>query len=69
MLVFSYLFHYNTFLQNVIDIITKYDTYFITKCGNLNYKMQKLLENAAVITNLTFTANCDSATVNSVIDL
>ena len=59
----------DTLLQNATDTATKYDTYFITKCGNLNYKMQKLLENAAVITNLTFTANCDSATVNSVIDI
>ena len=59
----------DTLLQNATDTATKYDIYFITKCDNLNYKMKELLENAAVITNVTFTANCDSTTVNSVFDL
>ena len=27
-----YLVHYDSLLQNVTDIITKYDSYFITKC-------------------------------------
>ena len=29
----SYLFQYNTLLLNEIDVINKYDNYFITKCG------------------------------------
>ena len=29
----SYLIHYDSLLQNATDIITKCDSYFITKCG------------------------------------
>ena len=31
----SYLAHYNTLLQNMIDIITKCDSYFITKVAKV----------------------------------
>ena len=36
----SYLIYYDSLLQNAIDIISKCDSYFITKCG------RSLLENA-----------------------
>ena len=43
----SYLFHYNTLLQNATDVITKCDSYFITKYAISGFS----LENATVITN------------------
>ena len=55
----SYLIHYDTLLQNVTDIITKCDSYFITKCGKsftqnapgfLLQNATVLLQNATVIT-------------------
>ena len=63
----SYLVHYDTFLQNATDIITKCDSYFIyrmqqrfiTKCYSyykmrrFYYKMRQLLQNA------TFNTKCD----------
>ena len=59
----SYLVHYDSLLQSATDIITKYDSYFITKSvrffnykmRQLYYKMRQLLQNATYITN------CDSA--------
>ena len=36
--VVSYLVHYDTLLQNATDIITKYDSFFITKCGSFIIK-------------------------------
>ena len=38
----SYLVHFNSLLQNVTDIIAKWDRYFITKCD------KSLLQNALV---------------------
>ena len=49
----SYLIHYDTLLQNAIDIITRCDSYFITKCDKCDdfitkcdsyYKMRRLLK-------------------------
>ena len=49
----SYLIHYHSLLQNATDIITKYDSYFITKCDRslLQNASGLLLQNATVITN------------------
>ena len=71
-----YLIYYDNLLQNATNIITKCDSYFITKCG------RSLLENASVffitkcdsyykmrrfyykvrqlLQNITFITNCDS---------
>ena len=55
----SYLINYGTLLQNATDMITKYDSYFITKCdksllqnasGFLLQNATVLLQNATVIT-------------------
>ena len=54
-----YLFHYNTLLQNATDIITKCDSYFITKYAISGF----LLENATVITNASFITKCVSAII------
>ena len=59
----SYLIPYETLLQNTTDIITKCDSYFITKCD------RSLLQNATVflkiarifLQNATVFTNCDSA--------
>ena len=59
----SYLIRYDSLLKNGIDIITKCDTYFITKCDRSllqNASGFFLLQNATVITNATFITNCDS---------
>ena len=47
----SYLVHYDTLLQNVAHIITKYNGYFITKCDKslLENASDFLLQNAAVL--------------------
>ena len=59
----SYLMHYDSLLQNATDIITKCDSYFITKCNRsllqnasvflwqFYYKMRQLLQNMSFITN------------------
>ena len=48
MVLFS-CFHYDTLLQNSRDIITKCDSYFITKCEKkVNYKIRRLLQIASV---------------------
>ena len=51
-IVLSYLVHYNNLLQNATDIITKCDSYFITKCDKslLQDASAVLLKHAAVIT-------------------
>ena len=36
--------HYDTFLQKVIDIITKSDSFFITKCDNSTTKCDNYYE-------------------------
>ena len=59
----SYLIHYDSLLQNVTYIITKYDSYFITKGDiSLLQKVSRLsLKNATVLLhNATFITNYDS---------
>ena len=47
----SCLIHYETLLQNATDIITKCDSYFITKCDRSLLQIAMiLLQNATVIT-------------------
>ena len=68
----SYLIHYDSLLQNATDFITKWDSYFITKCdrnllqnasGFLLQNATFLLENATVTTVITtcdnFITKCD----------
>ena len=51
----SYLIHYDSLLQNATDIITIYDSYFITKWD------RSLFQNATVITNCDdFITKCGS---------
>ena len=59
----SYLIRYDSLLQNAIDIITKCDSYFDTKCdrslfqnasGFLLQNVTVLLQNATVEINLSF---------------
>ena len=52
----SYFTHYDSLLQNATGIITKSDSYFITKCG------KSLLQNASgfLLQNATVITNCDS---------
>ena len=45
MFVVSCFVHYNSLLQNAADIITNWDTYFITKCN------KSLLQSALVFFN------------------
>ena len=50
MVIVSYLAHYDTLLQNATDIITKCDSYFITKCGkSLQNVSVFLLQNVTVL--------------------
>ena len=59
----SYLIHYGTLLQNATDVITKCDSYFITKGdkGLLQNALTFSLQNATVITNCDdFITKCDS---------
>ena len=47
----SFLVHYDNLLQNATEIIAKYDSYFITKCGEgllLQNMSGVLLQNATV---------------------
>ena len=50
-----YLVHYDTLLQNAIDIITECDNYFITKCdkSSLQNASDCLLQNATVLLPIT----------------
>ena len=64
------MIHYETLLENVTDIITKCDNYFITKCdrifqqnvsGFLLQNATVILQNAAIITNCdNFITKCSS---------
>ena len=66
----SYLIHYGSLLQNATDIITKCDSYFITKCdrslfqnaaGFLLQNATVLFQNATVITDCHyFITTCNS---------
>ena len=66
----SYFIRYESLLQNMKDIITKCNSYFITKCkrsllqnasGFLLQNATVLLQNATVITNCnSFITKCDS---------
>ena len=38
----SYLIHYNNLLQNATDVITKRDSYFITKCDEVYFKNRQV---------------------------
>ena len=52
--IVSYLIDYDTLLQNAIDIITKCDSYFITK-GD-----RRLLKNPSdFLLHASFITNCD----------
>ena len=58
----SYLIPYDSLLQNASDIITKWDSYFITKCdkGLLQNASGFLLQNAAVLLkNTTVITKCN----------
>ena len=57
----SYLIHYERLSQNATDIITKSDSYCITKCDRslLQNASVFLLQNATVLLqNATVTINC-----------
>ena len=59
----SYLIDYDTLLQNAIDIITKCNSYFITKGDRrlLKNPSDFLLQNASFITNCDyFIKKCNS---------
>ena len=63
------MIHSDTLLQNATDIVTKCDSYFVTKCdisllqnvsGFLTQNAIVLLQNAIVITSCDdFITNCD----------
>ena len=50
MVAVSYLVHYYTLLQNATDVVTKYDSYFITKYeGSLLQNASILLPNPTIL--------------------
>ena len=58
----SYLIHYDCFLQNATDSITKCESNFITKCDRslLQNASVFLLQNAIILLqNVTIITNCD----------
>ena len=59
----SYLINYDSLLQNATDIITKCDSYFITKCDR-SFLLQNatvLLQNVIIIRKCDdFITKCDS---------
>ena len=58
-----YLISYDSLLQNAIDVITKCDSYFFTKCNRslLQNASDFLLQNATVLLqNVTVITKCDS---------
>ena len=62
MVVVSYFVHYNTLLQIATDIITKCDSYYITKCyrSSLQNTSVFLLQNETVLLqNATVFTKCD----------
>ena len=73
----SNLIRYDSLLQNAIDVITKCDSYFITKYDrsllqnaseffykmlHFYYKMRQLLQNATFIKNCNSTLSNDNLT-------
>ena len=61
----SYLVRYESYdcslLQNATDIITKCDSFFITKCDRSSLQNATvLLQNAKVIRNCDFITKCDN---------
>ena len=57
------MIRYDSLLQNAIDVVTKWDSYFITKCDRslLQNASGFLLQNATVITKSDdFITKCDS---------
>ena len=74
----SHLIRYDSLLQNSTNTITKYHTYFITKCDRslslnasdfLLQNVTVLLQKAAIITNCdNFITNCDSAFIAKLIN-
>ena len=56
----SYFTRYDSLLQNAADVVTKFDSYFITKC------YRSLLQNASgfLLQNATFVTKCDSTKDN-----
>ena len=81
----SYLIRYDSLLHNATDVITKRDSYFITKCVrffitkcdsfitkcNSYYKMWRLLQIATVqfYINSTFVENTSRGTLSALIPL
>ena len=60
----SYLIQYDSLLQNSTDIVTKCNSYFITKCYRslLENESGFLLQNATIIINCdNFITKCDSS--------
>ena len=57
--------HYDTLLQNMTDIIAKYDNYFIIKCnkGLLQNSSGALLQNVTVITKCVGTSHLQQSDV------
>ena len=62
------MIHYDSLLQNAADIITKYNSWFVTNCdGSLlqsvsgfYYKMGQLLQNAMILLqNASVISKCD----------
>ena len=63
----SYLFHYDSLLQNATDTTTKRDSYFITKCNrSLSQNVSAfLLQNATFsLQKLTVILNCNKFITN-----
>ena len=63
MVMILYLVCYDTLLQNATDIITKCDSYFITKCGKslLLHVSELFLRNMTVLLqNVTVITKCDA---------
>ena len=59
----SYLIHHDSLLQNAADVITEYESCFITKCDrSLSQNVSGfLLQNTKVITKrCSFITKCDS---------
>ena len=63
----SCLNHYDSSLQNATDVITKYDSYFITKCVRIFIykirqfycKLRQLLQNATILLQYATVITCD----------
>ena len=56
------MIHYDSLLQNETDVITKYDSYFVSKCDKALLQIASgfLLQNATVLLqNATVITECD----------